>query len=295
LYAAANSVVLYEVSAKHIHLSPGKFACGAVLVLILVLIAITHHANDLNVWEGWTESRELQRPSYGERIYVTDVFRTRANTWSNLAVVFVGFYSLAFAWNDRRREPSAEAGYLARTPALSVAFGLACCNLGIASGLFHASLTRFGQHLDVASMYAPLLVLIAVSLGRRIPSLPLLSDGRRLPTWPIWIALVVVASVLLFLFKWSMSSIKVLSTLIATVSVLSLLDGFRAQRRFEVRWLVLAGTALVAGIACRQLDVARRFTGPDAWLQGHAVWHLLTSFSLCCIYRYHHSETTQAR
>ena len=50
--------------------------------------------------------------------------------------------------------------------------------------------------------------------------------------------------------------------------------------------------ALIAAVICRQLDIAGRFAGPDAWLQGHALWHVLTSLSLGCMYFYHRSEVT---
>ncbi len=269
--------------------TPTKVALGTLLLVILVLIALTEVGRDRNVWEGWTEGRSLRSMGYSERIYINDVFRTRANTWSNLAFVFVGFYSLALGKRDSRLPTPSDAGYLVRTPALSCAFGIACGYLGFASGLGHASLTRFGQQLDVASMYAPLLMLIAVNLGRWIPRLPL--GSKEFLTWPIWIALVVVACLLLFIFKWSMSSPKVLGTLIATVSVFSLVDRLITTRMLDVRWLVGSCAALVAGVVCRQLDAAGRFSGPDSWLQGHALWHVLTAMSLGCMYFYYRSET----
>ena len=52
----------------------------------------------------------------------------------------------------------------------------------------------------------------------------------------------------------------------------------------------LRSHAALAGAICRQLDIARQFTGPDAWLQGHALWHILTSLSLGCMYLYYRSE-----
>ena len=262
------------------------------VLVTLALAGLSRTGHDRNVWEGWRESHELRHPGYAERVYIDEVFRTRANTWSNLAFVLVGLYGIAMGWHDLRHPSPGGAGYLVQTPALSLTFGLACCYLGAGSGLFHASLTRFGQQLDVAAMYAPLLALIAVSIGRWIPCLPPGRHRRSLPTWPIWIALVVVASVLLFLYKSSMSSLNVLSTLIAIVSLCAVLDRFRTSREFDVRWLCWSGAALIAAVICRQLDIAGRFAGPDAWLQGHALWHLLTSLSLGCIYFYHRSEVT---
>ncbi|MCX6873364.1 MAG: ceramidase domain-containing protein [Verrucomicrobia bacterium] len=268
------------------------FAWGAILLVTLALAGLSRAGHDQSVWDGWRESRELRHPGYAERVYIDEVFRTHANTWSNLAFVLVGLYGIAIGWHDLCRPSQIGAGYLVQTPGLSLTFGLACCNLGAGSGLFHASLTRFGQQLDVASMYPPLLVLIAMNLGRWIPCLPLGGHRRGLPTWPIWIALVVVASVFLFLYKWSMSSLNVLSTLVAIVSLCAVLDRFRRRRKLDVRWLGWSGTALIAAVICRQLDIAGRFTGPDAWLQGHALWHLLTGLSLGCMYFYHRSEMT---
>lgn len=268
------------------------FVWSTLLVVTLSLVGLSRAGLNRNVWEGWRESRELRRPSYAERIYINDVFRTRANTWSNLAFVLVGLYGFGLGAHDLRRSSPSGGGYLVRTPALSLAFGLACCYLGAGSALFHASLTRFGQQLDVAAMYAPLLVLIAVSLGRWIPCLPVGRHRRTLPTWPISLILVTVASVLLFRYKWSMSSQFVLCTLIATVGLFALLDRFHAFRKVDARWLAGSCAALVAAVICRQLDVAGRFTGPDFWLQGHALWHVLTSLSLGCMYFYHRSETT---
>jgi hypothetical protein len=266
------------------------FAWGALVVMTLALVGIARLGRDRNVWEGWRESSELRHPAYAERVYVNDVFRTRANAWSNLAYVLVGLYCIALAWHDFRHPCPERAGYLVQTPALGLTFGLACCYLGAGSGLFHASLTRLGQQLDVAAMYAPLLALIALNFGRWIPRLTLGNGHRNLLTWPLLIVFVGVASLLLFIYKWSMSSRNVLSTLIATVAFFAVLDRFRASRKLAVCWLVWSSAVLVAAVLCRQLDVAGRFTGPDAWLQGHTLWHLLTSLSLGCMYLYYRSE-----
>jgi hypothetical protein len=52
----------------------------------------------------------------------------------------------------------------------------------------------------------------------------------------------------------------------------------------------LGGTALLAARIGWVLHVAERFSSPDAWLPGHAVWHLLTALSLASIYSYYRLE-----
>ena len=262
------------------------FVWGTVAVSALALWWVTQTAKEQNVWGGWRESGELRRPAYRERIYEREVFRTRANTWSNLGYIVVGLYGTALGWRDLREQK--RDAYLVRTPALSLAFGAACCCLGIGSGLFHASLTRLGQQLDVASMYPPLMTMIAVGMGRWIPALRLRS--RTLPTWPVLLVLVALASGLLYYFKWSMSSPTVLYSLVGSVATLTLLARFCSSRKLDGRWLAASSAALIVAVFCRQLDIAGRFSGPDAWAQGHALWHILTALSLGCVYAFYRSD-----
>ena len=259
-------------------------------MLALLLHATSRSYGGRNVWGAWQESRELRRPAYSERVYPLEPFRTRANTWSNLAYVLVGFYSTALGCYDLMHKRPLIGGYLLQTPAMSVLFGAACCYLGFGSGLFHASLTRNGQQLDVAAMYSPLLVLIAMNVGRLYPGIRGAGGSRLIPTWPILAGLVVLTSVVLYRYKWSMSSAVVLPALILIVAFFGVWDRFQVRCKMAAGWLALAAIALVGARICWQLDVAGRFSGPDSWLQGHAWWHLLTSMSLGCMYLYHRSE-----
>lgn len=91
--------------------------------------------------------------------------------------------------------------------------------------------------------------------------------------------------------KWSMSSVVVLSSLIALVGLSIVADQFRTSSQLNIRWVLLSFALLIAAVACRELDIARRFSSPQSWLQGHAFWHVLTSLSIASIYVYYHSET----
>ena len=78
--------------------------------------------------------------------------------------------------------------------------------------------------------------------------------------------------------------------LLLVVTGFALLDRFQLRRKLPVPLMFPSGVALVAARICWQLDVAGKFSGPDTWLQGHAVWHLLTGPSLAGIYLYYRSE-----
>jgi len=261
---------------------------GSLVLGVAVLAVLFWVFKDVNVWAPWQASQGLLNPSYQERIYEASVFRTRANTWSNYAFVIVGAYTLGLAWVDSRSPWRKDAGYLVRNPVFSVLFGLGCVYLGFGSGLFHASLTRFGQQLDVASMYAAMTAIIAMNISR------LFERRLVLHYYAVRVAVVgvVAASIYLFVYKWEMSSKNVLSTLILTITFLSILDVFRKRSKFVKSWMLAAGVSLVVAVYCRQSGVAGQFIfpGPDTWLQGHALWHVFCAVTLGCTYLYFRSE-----
>lgn len=280
-------------------------AWGTVGLLVLLLGVTAEFYRGQNIWHTWIESHELRSSNYAETIHADDLFRTRANTWSNLAYVLVGIYAICFGWLDRCNTNSINRNYVTKTPAMSFLFGVACCYLGFGSGLFHASLTRWGQQLDVGSMYAPLLACIAINLGRYAPWFPSIrtmsNPSTQVPTWPPLVAGVIVISYLLYHYKWSMSSGQVLPLHIAIVSGFAIADfipgswsfSLRRLRTYSIhrRWLAVSLLAMILAVTCRQLDVAGKFSTPESWFQGHAVWHLLTAASLASMYLYYRSES----
>ena len=272
------------------------FAWGGTLLAAIAVLLAAAAAEGRGPWEEWDEGRELRRPGYAERVWPNRPIRTRANTFSNLAYMTVGLYACGLALSDRRRArlagPDASAGnVVVATPALSALFGVSCLWLGFSSGLFHASLTRAGQRLDVAAMYPPLLSLLAIAAARALPARIGRRFGTGLPTWGVLAAAIVVAEIALWRWKWSMSATTVLSTLIAAMALVTVAEHLRWPGRFRSAWLGWGACLLAAGIACRQSDVARSFpVGPESWLQGHALWHVLTAAALATLYLHERSE-----
>ena len=115
----------------------------AILLVMMGIVFSVYH--DQDVWSALRPSAELRSPAYGETIHEHSIFRTRINTWSNLAYVLLGLYAIFWGLADHRvlQRPE-QSGFLVRTPGLSILFGAACRYLGLGSGIFHASLTRWG-------------------------------------------------------------------------------------------------------------------------------------------------------
>jgi hypothetical protein len=80
-----------EPLSKWVHL----FTWGSLLAVMLALIGVGERLREKNVWQHWIASQDFLKPSYTEAIHAADLFRTQANTWSNLAYVLVGLYCIA--------------------------------------------------------------------------------------------------------------------------------------------------------------------------------------------------------
>lgn len=251
------------------------------LCSVLSLTAMERSQRGRNFWQGLDAAWEFRQPAYSEQIIADNLFRTKSNTWSNLAYAVVGFYVLGFALHDVRL-----SGVQTQT-VWSVLYGLACCFLAVGSGVFHASLSRWGQQLDVTAMYTPLLVLIGEATWRHIPRIGF-PRQRSLSTWPLLAGLVFVTTLLLYHYKWSLSSGVILPLLILIVAGFALLDLWRDATRRRTVSLLTAIIALLLAVACRELDIQRRFGDAQTPLQGHAFWHLLTAVALMAVWTSDH-------
>ena len=244
-------------------------------VLFLILLVFFILYKDTDIWYLWFGNEPKDRGAFAEAI-TPGIFRTQANTWSNLFYIFVGLYIVVYAWWDVRRTTSDSDPYAVRQPALMALYGLACVVLGFGSGLMHASMMPFGHKADVFGMYFTFVALIALQWGRWIPYVPF--TNRRWPSWPVLGTLAIAVSLFLLIYgKAFGGASNILGRLTLLIGLGIVLDLIWRKNAQQYIWLLLAFISLLVGGYLQRQDVARRFDPSDAWLQGHAVWHLLTA------------------
>lgn len=307
LYYVQNYIAYDEISGKSFIL--------AIAATILSIVSVTQLVNNLNnatkFWDAWTLDADYTTfPVYPENVYWNEIIRTRSNTWSNFFYIFVGYFALCAGvfdlLNYHRQvrslmpsQSSISSNYLLGNAPLSILYGAGCIHLGLSSGLYHASLSRLGRQLDVASMYSPLMVLIAIGLGRWSPYFIIppgtcgINNGFAMPKWIIHTFIIIISAYLFYEYKWYMDSAIVLPVLIISAYGVAIADRvYFPQRLLELKWMTLSFIALIVGFVCRILDVNRLFVLADSnsYIQGHAVWHFLTSLSLYWMYLHHRSE-----
>jgi len=201
-----------------------------------------------------------------------------ADTWSNLAYVLFG----AVMWVQARRVSDAEGGAALRL------FGPASVVVGACSFAYHASYTYLLQLFDFAGMFLFCFTLITAN-AQRIgwvagpQAWRLLAAGTVLLTAAVPLVSETVVPI------QSMVGVLILAILGQEAF---LARGASPDRATGVRRdyrLFFAALALLAGAAVASLaDVTRTFCDPgNHFVQGHALWHVLSAASLYAMFRFY--------
>jgi len=187
-----------------------------------------------------------------------------ANTGSNLAYVAVG----GALWLLVRRSPSAHLRFFAPAAVL----------VGLSSGIYHASYTFVLQILDFFAMYVFCYLLLTLNL-RRLGVLDAVS------WWPRYWQLVGATTALTVALDFLAIPIQGIVLVLIVAIVASELWLWRRDRRVRLGFFGLAVGLITAGAVFSLLDVTRTWCDPDhPFLQGHAIWHVLSALSLLAAY-----------
>ncbi|KRF37756.1 hypothetical protein ASG94_02220 [Nocardioides sp. Soil805] len=239
-------------------------AASAVLSLLLLGVALRLGWLGADVGRG-AEFCEAPHPG---------ALRQPANTQSNLGFVLAG---LAVGWYAGRPR-----GRLARR-GLATTYAVVVVLLGPGSMAMHATRSELGGRLDQLSMY-----LVA---GFAVAYAGIRATGRGVVTLVVLLGALVAlcdtigrAGSLPVVNNAGNAAFGVL--LVVAVAVEARLRG-SAGRPGDLVWIGGALGAMVVALVTWTLSrTGAPLCDPDAWVQGHAVWHLLTAVSAYCLYRY---------
>jgi len=237
---------------------PGAFAVTAVIALGLAAFVTTQPA--AGAWSGFTAGDCAEYCESSHRCGSLEsrrVVHQPLNAWSNLAFVFVGVLALA-------RPFTLGAGLFAASAVL----------LGVGSFLFHASITREMQWLDMVGTYAALVAVLACGVHRVWGA-----------AWSLLLPAALGLDLLIARYKWHLEATIAIPILLIAIAI-PMTHIVRTGRGGATA--ALAPLALfIAAYGVRELDVRHIACDPASVLyQGHALWHLLTAASLGASYRF---------
>lgn len=254
------------------------FALAACLAGVGVLIAFAAAG-----WPGApnTCAQQMHPVCFCERLRIGWVAQP-ANTFSNLGFMVVGL-SIAVVV-DRRLWPwDSRVNLLTATRLYPVLFAVVTALLGPGSMALHASMTRWGGMVDVASMYLYASLLVSYGATRLVE----LGTGASTTLFIGLFGALVTAQIALE------PSVEVtFGLLLAGVVPIELAIGRRRPAcSIERRWAALALLLFGAAFAVWLPSLSGGpWCVPDSWLQGHAVWHVLCAAAAGAMFLYYGSE-----
>jgi dihydroceramidase len=206
-----------------------------------------------------------------------------SNTYSNLAFVIVGLLILATdtlrpARTGARGSPT---NLLASHRAYALTYGTAVAAIGLGSFFFHASLTLVGRWFDLMGMYlqAGFMVLYGLARLRRIPG-PVFALAYGALNAALGWALVSAPQ-----FRREIFGGLILLTIAVEIIVL-----LRRRPRVRLAYFAAALVSFALAYLIWNLDNSGLWCNPGSWMQGHALWHILSAAAAGLIFLYYRSE-----
>jgi hypothetical protein len=197
------------------------------------------------------------------------VIREPANTWSNLAFVFVGIWIL---YHCRERK----FGHLRL-------MGFFAILLGLMSGFYHATSSFFGEVLDYSSMFFISTFFICVNLAR-------LRDWTYAKLKVAAFLVCVPSIALLVQFKFIGAVLFGLQFFIA--QGVEFIIWRRKLSSASYRMVFIGHACFAVAYLIWNLDIHKIVCSPNThWISGHAVWHVINAFALYFYYHFYRQFT----
>jgi hypothetical protein len=199
---------------------------------------------------------------------VCSYFSEPANTWSNLAYIFVGIFIYLSAKRDGR--------------AFLSWFGPSIIITGVFSFTYHMSNNLFSQFFDFFGMYFLLGFLFLANLTR----MNMLTNGLNFLLYIGFILTFSVAFYLSILYGFGVQYLVIIAAFV--ILALEYVCVKKSHLKIKFGNLFKGIVGLVIAESFSILDLKRVMCDPhNHFIQGHALWHVIGAFSFIYIYRYY--------
>jgi len=210
-----------------------------------------------------------------------------ANTWSNLGFLMVGLLCLFIGINDLKVRSPEIPNLMVRYPIFSIILGLSCIYLFIGSFLYHASLAKVFQKLDITGMYAVTLSFMGYTVFRLYPTRYIKRKAKYQSSHLIIATMAILLNIVFFAGLWKVN-VNILfpifiSVVIATNIIYNRLNKAHYQILYK-RIFQLSILVAVVSFTSWFLDRQDIWCAPESFFQGHAVWHILCATSIFLLY-----------
>lgn len=229
-------------------------------------------------WDTWRIATCMPDECFCEAIHYDETIRQPSNTWSSMVFTLVGLLVAGHALSqiDDKRKLSM---------IFALIFSIALIVIGIGSAFYHASMTFWGQFVDVGGMYL-LVSFILVYAWMRLYRLST-ATGAILYT-----GINIILFTLLYFIPETRRSLFAI-VLIAGIGF-ELYYAISRKSEIKRRWFNYGLLLFAVAYSIWTLDNTGTFCTADSLIQGHAIWHILGAVSSGMLYLYYFSETQES-
>lgn len=203
-----------------------------------------------------------------------------ANTWSNISYIIVSILVFRLI----KKKDSLGSNELVNNNVYFYIYGSALFFLGLGSGFFHMSVTYFGQWCDLLGMYLVTYYFILYNFVR------LKKISHKQFIW-FYILSNAISGYLIYALPATRRY------LFGVAIVLILITTFMANKKLttvlEDKKLNLAIFSFLLAFGIWNLDKYKVICYPTAWINGHAIWHLICGYSAYILFKYFASESAK--
>lgn len=257
----------------------------SVVTTLLVYMLFQH----VNVWQGMELGVAGTFEEFCELNRMNELFREPVNTLSNLAYLLYGSICIAFYKNDLLKKM--RNNLLLEFPEFSLLMGFAFLYLAFGSFYYHASLTKVAQRHDMAATYSVAIFPVVINTLNL-----LINFGNkrnflfRKQTAQAGFFMIILASILFYVFKWYLNSNIALPVIFVLIAVTAFLSINFIEGKSYVWFLLLGVLFMAIAFGLWYADRFNFWCNPVGIFQGHAIWHLLTGLAAFFVYLFLRSE-----
>ncbi len=226
------------------------------------------------LWHFWMPANCLPDKCFCEAVE-QGVFKQFANTWSSYSFVLAAMLMIGIA------KSKLQLSNQRLSSIHKLMFIFSTIIVGIGSAFYHASLTFFGQFIDVFGMYLIATFILVYSWER-------IRKFSRTLTIIFYVLLNTTFALALYLIPETRRFLFAVILLFGVISEIVVQKNSRLmiQRKWFYSGLTVFAVAYIIWI----LDITKVLCSPDSLLQGHAVWHILGAVAILFLYIYFDSE-----
>lgn len=225
-------------------------------------------------WDTWRLATCMPDGCFCEAVRPDETIRQPSNTWSSMAFALVGLLTAGNALSQGNHPRRLSLLF-------AIIFSISLIVIGVGSAFYHASMTFWGQFIDVGGMYL-LVSFMLVYAWMRLYHLSI-----EISTF-LYLVINIILFGLLYFIPESRRSLFAIVLLAGIGFELY----YAISRKADIKryWFNYGLLLFAVAYGIWITDNTGLLCDADSLLQGHAIWHILGAVSSGMLYLYYASE-----